>query len=60
MKNLGKEFYEDWEEIAGVSLSFNIFSSPQETINYIIETYKKDLDIVMLEDDLGITKNELL
>jgi hypothetical protein len=60
LKQWSKGFNENWEEINGVSLSFNVFSSPKETINYIIEVYEEDLGIEMLEDDIGLTKGEFI
>ena len=53
-------FNENWEETRGVSLTFNVFGSPKEAVNFIIATYEEDLSIESLEDDIGLTKSEFL
>lgn len=53
-------FNENWEDKRGISLSVNVFSSPKETVNFIIASYEEDLGIESLEEELGLTKNELL
>lgn len=53
-------FSNDWMENKGVVLSLNLFSSPKEAMNFVINVYEEDLDIDMLERDLGFTKEELI
>ncbi|MED3564386.1 hypothetical protein [Bacillus xiapuensis] len=53
-------FNGDWLKINATAVSFHVFSSPEEAAKYIIQVYEEDLGIDFLENDLGITKNELL
>lgn len=60
LKRWTDSFNENWEESRGVSLTFNVFGSPKEAAEFIIQTYEEDLGIESLEDDIGLTKNEFL
>ncbi|OLS40824.1 hypothetical protein [Bacillus sp. MRMR6] len=53
-------FNESWNELSGVSLTFNVFGSPKEAANFIVATYEEDLGIESLVDDIGLTKEEFL
>lgn len=53
-------FHEDWIASEYISFSFNIFTSPKEVAHYLIDVYENDLDIGILEDDIGFTKEEFL
>ena len=53
-------FNEDWLDIKGIGLSFTIFTSPADLANEVIRVYEEDLDIKMLEEDIGITKEEFI
>lgn len=55
-----KRFNEDWLNVKGIGVSFIIFTSPAELTNEVIRVYEEDLDIEMLEDDLGIAKGEFI
>lgn len=54
------KFNRNWEEKMGISLSVNVLGSPKETVNFIIATYEEDLGIESLEDELRLSKSELL
>jgi len=51
-------FNEEWLNMSGIALSFTIFTSPMHLVNEVVKIYEEDLDIKMLEDDLGINKQE--
>lgn len=53
------QFNEEWQE-NGIILSINLFRSPKETMNFIIQSYERIVGIDQLESDLGFTKDELL
>lgn len=60
LKQWSRGFNEEWLKLNGTALSFHVFSSPEEAAKYIIQVYEEDLGIDFLENDLGITKNDLL
>ncbi|MFD0829394.1 hypothetical protein ACT8ZR_27860 [Neobacillus sp. M.A.Huq-85] len=60
IKQWSRSFNEDWLKLNGTAFSFHVFSSPEDAAKYIIQVYEEDLGIDFLENDLGITKNDLL
>lgn len=60
LKQWTEQFNEEWLQDAGIALGVQIFGSPKEVMDYIVNIYEEDLDINMLENDLGFTKDQLL
>lgn len=60
LKQWSNSFNENWEGKSGVTLSFNLFSSPREVATYIIKGYEEDLTIESLEEDIGMAKSQFL
>lgn len=54
------DFNENWLDVIGISFTFTIFTSPEVLVNEVIKVYEEDLDIEMLESDLGVTKEEFI
>jgi|SRR5699024_8490586 len=55
-----ESFNEDWLQMQGVAMTFNVFRSPREVAIYIINVYEEDLEIEMLESDLAISKEQFI
>lgn len=55
-----RRFSNDWQDENGIVLMFNIFKSPKETMDFIIDSYEGANGIASLEQDLGFKKDVLL
>lgn len=60
IRNWANRLNEGFMEEEYTIISFHLFTSPQETIQYIIRSYELDLNIKDLERDLGFTKEQLI
>lgn len=60
LRNWTLSFNQTWYQERGIQLSVSLFQSPLEAAQFIIEVYEEDLNIQMLEEDLGISKEDFL
>lgn len=58
MKNISDKFNEIWTK-TGMNFYFLIFSSPEEIVDDLIETYREENMLDELEDQAGLTVEEL-
>lgn len=56
--NFSQEFYEIWGKGLDVFFYFNIFKTPMEVGDYLIEEYEKDKMLDYFEDESGMSREE--